>query len=72
MRKHLLKQAANLYLSGRQGSFRERKYRRYVVSKVINDFFAVGKVPPKWNVIDATHMQLLVNYWYQQKIKPST
>jgi NADH:ubiquinone oxidoreductase subunit len=72
MRKSLLRQEANLYLSSRQGSFRARKYRRYVIFKMINDLFAIGKVPPHWKGIDATHMQHLVNHWNQQKIKPAT
>lgn len=72
MRKQSLRHEANLYLSNRQGSFRERKYRRYVISKMINDLFTVGKVPLHWKGIDASHLQLLVKHWHQQKINPST
>ncbi|KTD57885.1 phage integrase N-terminal domain-containing protein [Legionella shakespearei] len=72
MRKQSLRQEANLILSSNRGSFRERKYRRYVIYKMINNLFTVGKVPPNWKCIDATHMQLLVKHWHQQKIKPST
>ena len=72
MRKHSLRHEANVYLTNNQGSPRHRKYRRYVISKMINDLFVVGKVPSHWNAIDSTHLQLLVNHWQKQKIKPST
>lgn len=39
---------------------------------MINDLFTVGKVPPHWKGIYASHLQLLVKHWHQQKIKPST
>ena len=46
MRKHSLRQKANIYLTSRQGSPRARKYRSYVILKMINDLFITGKVPP--------------------------
>ncbi len=72
MRTYTLRHTANLYLSSNQGSYREKKYRRYVVLKMINDLFVIGKVPPTWKAINSTHIQLLVNHWYKQKIKSST
>ena len=72
MRKHSLRQEANLYLQSNKGSPRERKYRRYVILKMIDGLFITGKVPPQWKAINSTHIQLLVNHWHKQKIKPST
>src|SRR5471030_32734 len=72
MRTYTLRHTANLYLSSNQGSYREKKYRRYVVLKMINDLFVIRKVPPNWKAINSTHIQLLVNHWHKQKIKPST
>ena len=72
MRKHSLRQEANVYLTSHRGSPRARKYRSYVILKMINDLFITGKVPPHWKAINNTHLQLLVNHWHKQKIKPST
>ena len=72
MRKHSLRQEANIYLTSRRGSPRARKYRSYVILKMINDLFIAGNVPPHWKAINNTHIQLLVNHWHKQKIKPST
>ena len=70
MRTHTLRHTANLYLSSNRGSYREKKYRRYVILKMINDLFVTGTVPPHWKAINSTHIQLLVNHWHKQKIKP--
>ena len=72
MRKHSLRHEANIYLSNRQGSPRERKYRRYVILKMINDLFTTGELPPHWYAINATHLQRLVKHWQKQKLNPST
>ncbi len=72
MRKHSLRQEANIYLTSHRGSPRARKYRGYVILKMINDLFITGKVPPHWNAVNNTHIQLLIRHWHKQKIKPST
>ncbi len=72
MRQLSLRQEANLYLQSNQDSPRERKYRRYVILKMIEGLFITGKVPPHWKAINATHIQLLVDHWHKQKIKAST
>jgi hypothetical protein len=72
MRKHSIRQEANLYLASNKGSPRERKYRRYVILKMINELFITGQVPPHWKAINVTHIQLLVNHWRKQNIMPST
>ena len=72
MRKQSLRQEANVYFTSPQGSYREKKYRRYVILKMINDLFITGMLPQRWGALNATHLQLLVNHWYRQKISPST
>jgi len=72
MRRHSLRQAANIYLTNRQGNHRERKYRRYVILKMIDDLFITGIAPPTWKAINSTHLQLLVNHWHKQRLKLPT
>jgi len=72
MRKNSLRQAANIYLTSNQGSHRYKKYRRYVILKMINDLFITGKVPTHWKAINATHLQLLVTHWQKQRLQPTT
>jgi hypothetical protein len=73
MRKHSLRQAANIYLySTGQGCHRDRKHRDYVIRRLIDDLYIIGHVPPTWHALTVEHLQGLVLHWQQSKIKPST
>lgn len=73
MRKHSLRQIANRYLeTNNRGSPRDKKYRYFIIHKMIEDLFILGDVPPNWQALTPKHLQLLVQHWCKRKIKPST
>lgn len=73
MRKHSLRQIANQYLDNdNRGSPREKKYRRFVILRMIEDLFVLGLAPPNWPNLTSTHMQQLIRHWHKKKVKPST
>lgn len=73
MRKNQLRQEANIYLhTNRQGPYRHRLHRRFVIHKVINDLFAIKDIPPKWHALNQVQMQKLVVFWQQKHISPIT
>lgn len=73
MRKQSLRQTAKRFLNtDNRGSFKERKRRSYVIHKMIDDFFIVGNVPPKWQAIKPIHIQELIEHWQKKKLKTAT
>ena len=73
MRKNSLRQTANRYLhTDNRGSHQDKKQRTYVIHKMIDDLFTLGKVPEKWQLLTIEHLKELVRHWHKQKLKPAT
>ena len=73
MRKNHLRQFVDNYCHHTHtGSHRTKKYRHYVLHKVIRDLFHIGKVPVKWHAITLQDIHKLVHYWQKERISPST
>lgn len=73
MRTNQLRHYANRYLNeDNRGSYRDKMYRLFVIHKVVNDLFAIGKVPPKWHALTSVHITELITFWRKRKIKPAT
>lgn len=73
MRKHSLRQIASQYLDhDNSGSPRGKKYRRFVILRMIDDLFILGLAPSNWPGLPPTHLQQLIQHWHKKKIKPST
>ncbi len=73
MQKKSLRQAANYYLqNNRTGSLRDKKQRRYVIHKFIDDLFYLGDAPATWDTLPPKHIYKLVKLWKKRKIKPAT
>ncbi|CZH64018.1 TPA: hypothetical protein JBA76_08645 [Legionella pneumophila subsp. pneumophila] len=73
MRKHSLRQIASQYLDhDNRGSSRGKKYRRFVILRMIEDLFVLGLVPSNWPGLTPIHLQQLIQHWHKKKIKPST
>lgn len=73
MRKSQLRQYADRYLNqNNQGSPRDRKYRYFVIHKMIDDLFRIKEVPPKWYVLNKLHLEKLIYFWKKKKIKQTT
>ena len=55
MRKHSLRQIASQYLDNdNSGSPRDRKYRRFVILRMIEDLFVLGLAPSNWPSLTST------------------
>ncbi|HGC5653725.1 phage integrase N-terminal domain-containing protein [Legionella pneumophila] len=73
MRKHSLRQIVNQYLDhDNSNSPRAKKYRRFVILKMIEDLFVLGLAPSNWPSMSSTQLKQLIQHWQKKKIKPST
>jgi site-specific recombinase XerD len=73
MRKHSLRQIASQYLDhDNRGSPRGKKYRRFVILRMIEDLFVLGIAPSNWTNLTSIHLQQLIQHWHKKKVKPST
>ncbi len=73
MQKKSLRQAANHYIqNNRTGSLRDKKQRRYIIYKLIDDLFYLGDTPSTWDALAPEQFHKLVTLWRRKKIKPST
>lgn len=73
MRKQSLRQIASPYLDNdNRGSPRDKKYRRFVIFRMIEDLFLLGLAPSNWPNLSSTHLQQLIQHWHKKKVKPST
>ncbi|KTD65145.1 phage integrase N-terminal domain-containing protein [Legionella shakespearei] len=73
MRKHSLRQIASQYLDhDNSGSPRGKKYRRFVILRMIDDLFVLGLAPSNWLGLTSLHLQQLIQHWHKKKVKPST
>ena len=73
MRISSLRHVANTQLKmDRRGKYQDRKHRRFVIQKMINDLYAIKQVPLSWKALDTKHIQSLVEYWKKRKTNPAT
>ena len=67
MRKNDIRRLANNQLmNDNRGSHRDKKYRHFVIHKMINDLFKLELLPGKWHGLTQTHIHALVTYWSQE------
>ena len=55
-----------------QGSFKNRQYRRFVLNKIIDDFYEIRRAPIHWHALTTEHIQLLVKHWQINGMKDAT
>ena len=68
-RKKQLIDTLNQYLCHDNfGSFTRRKYRLFIMNKIIDDFYNTRMVPPHWYALTTSHVQRLVHYWQENGI----
>lgn len=73
MRKQSLRRTANRYLlTDNRGSFKDKKHRRFVIYKMIDDLFLSGEVPQTWSALKIQHIQNLIQLWQNKKLQPAT
>lgn len=69
MRKHSLRQIASQYLDhDNSGSPRGKKYRRFVILRMIEDLFVLGLAPSNWSGLTPIHLQQLIQHWHKKKL----
>ena len=72
-RKNRLIDTLNQYLCHDNfGSFTRRKYRLFVMNKIIDGFYSTRMVPPHWYALTALHVQRLIHYWQENGIADLT
>jgi hypothetical protein len=73
MQKKSLRQTATRYIqSNRSGSLRDKKQRRYVMNKLIDDLFYLGHTPSTWSALPPEQFHKLIALWQKRKIQTST
>ncbi|MDX1838867.1 phage integrase N-terminal domain-containing protein [Legionella taurinensis] len=73
MRKNSLRQIASQYLDhDNSASPHGKKYRRFVILRMIEDLFVLGLAPSNWPSLTSIQLQQLIQHWHKKKIKPST
>ena len=55
-----------------QSSFKNRQYRRFVLNKIIDDFYEIRRVPAHWHALTTEHIQRLVKHWRKKGMKDAT
>ncbi|MCH9757129.1 MAG: hypothetical protein K0U37_08075 [Gammaproteobacteria bacterium] len=73
MQKKSLRQTANHYIqNNNSGCLRDKKQRRYIIYKLINDLFYLDDAPSTWEELPPEQFPKLVALWHKRKIKSST
>lgn len=68
-----LKKEANKQLTlDNSGSYQNKKYRHFVIHKMIQDLFALKCAPLDWKELKLTHVQALIRHWKRKKMSPIT
>ncbi|CEG59370.1 hypothetical protein [Legionella fallonii] len=68
----LRKQAFHLMRANKDGTYKERQRRAFVLGKMINDLYASQKPPISWQDLETHHIHWLVKRWKDRRIKPLT
>lgn len=69
MRKHSLRQIASQYLDhDNSGSPRGKKYRRFVILRMIEDLFVLGLAPSNWPGLTSIQLQQLIQHWHKKRL----
>lgn len=68
----LRKQAFLLMETNKDGTYKERKRRAFVLDKMLQELYATKQPPASWQDLKTQHIHLLVKRWKAQRIKSST
>lgn len=73
MQKKSLRQTANHYIQNNNSScLRDKKQRRYIIYKLIDDLFYLRDAPETWEELPPKQFHKLIALWQKRKIKAST
>ena len=68
----LRKQVLLLMRTNKDGTYKERKRRAFVLDKMLHELYATKQPPTSWHNLETQHFHLLVKRWKTQRIKPTT
>lgn len=68
----LRKQAYQLMKNNKEGTYKERKRRTFILDKTLHGLYACKNTPATWQDVETQHIHTLVKRWKQQRIKPTT
>ena len=68
----LRKKAYQLMKNNKEGTYKERKRRAFIINKMLRGLYACQNTPATWQDVETQHIHTLVKRWKQQRIKPAT
>ncbi|MDI1351936.1 MAG: phage integrase N-terminal domain-containing protein [bacterium] len=68
----LRKQAVLLMKNNKDGNYKERKRRAFVLEKMLHELYALKQAPASWQDLETRHFHFLVKHWKDQRVKSST
>lgn len=72
-RKNSLMSTVSQYLDyDNQGAYPQRQRRRFVLHKIIDDFYVLHLVPASWFALKPNHIEQLVLFWQKNGLQNAT
>ena len=71
-KKNLIKSIDQYLDYNNQGSYKQRQLRRFVLIKIIEDFYCLRCVPPTWYAVTVDHVKQLILHWQNNGLKNPT
>lgn len=68
----LRQQTVLLMKANKDGTYKERKRRAFVIEKMLNELYALKQTPASWQDLETQHIHSVVKRWKDKKIRPST
>lgn len=68
----LRQQAVLLMKANKDGAYKERKRRAFVLEKMLNELYALKQTPASWQDLETQHIHSVVKSWKDKRVKPST
>lgn len=68
----LRQQAVLLMKANKDGTYKERKRRAFVLEKILKELYALKQTPASWQDLETQHIHSVVKRWKDKRIKTST
>lgn len=65
-------QAVLLMKTNKEGTYKERKRRAFILDKMLRELYAARQAPASWQDLETRHIHLLIKRWKSQRVKTST
>src|SRR5205807_1657398 len=64
--------AVLLMKTNKDGTYKERKRRAFVLDKMLHELYALKQTPALWQDLETQHIHSVIKRWKDQRVKPST